>query len=430
MTPPRFSDEELLALIEGELPADRADALRDAVRDGDLELASRLIDMAEHREFLQEMKIDRADLNPEGATTPEGIVAAAIAAAERESLVPAQVESESGKRAWWVGPLAAGVGIAALVAVGVVISRSPVSNGRGRLPADIEQQIADGNAKVVSDNDDLPQELRDREAIRRLAQDLFPGNEPDEGFEWPEITGDDRPGIDDPFQVDPVEIAGSSGLSEVMTEQEIAAAMAALQDAGVRAGDADQPIRFAGIDPLGIERDYTLDEAAALAKAGRLAIEVDASGQSGLALTGGYLADTHRRYSLFATAPGSGGPEEVEELRATERVTGLTGRVGEAIGMSPEALASYSFDAEGSPTRVNDLERATMLELIAAVVSPMNSGPGRSRLRLIELPFDASDKPTVIDDDSDEDPFWWLQPETDYSKRGTALIPVVVKSAG
>ncbi|MFI4853793.1 MAG: hypothetical protein ACIAQF_02305 [Phycisphaerales bacterium JB065] len=427
MTPPRFSDEELLALIEGELDPVRADALRDAVRDGDLELASRLIDMAEHREFLQEMKIDRADLNPDSATTPEGIVSAAIAAAERESLVPAQVESESGKRAWWVGPLAAGVGIAALVAVGVVISRSPVSNDRGRLPADIEQQIADGKARVVSDDDELPQELRDREAIRRLAQDLFPGSDPDPGFTWPAIDGDDRPGIDDPFHLDPVEIAGSSGLSEVMTEQEIATAMTVLQSAGVKAESADEPIRFAGIDPLGIERDYTLDEAAALAKAGRLAIEVNTPDQSGLALTGGYLADTHQRYSVFATALGSGGPDEVEQFRATERVTGLTGRVGEAIGMPPEALASYSFEAEGSPTQVNDLERATMLELIAAVVSPMNSGPGRSRLRLIELPFDASDEPTVIEENDGEDPFWWLQPETDYSKRGTALIPVVVK---
>ena len=81
MTPPRFTDEELLALIEGELPADRAMQLRNAVRDGDLELAGRLVDMAEHRDFLREMKIERADLNPASATTPEGIVSAAIAAA-------------------------------------------------------------------------------------------------------------------------------------------------------------------------------------------------------------------------------------------------------------------------------------------------------------------------------------------------------------
>ncbi len=426
MTPPRFSDEELLALIEGDLPAERAKALRDAVRDGDLELAGRLIDMAEHREFLREMKIDRADLNPESATTPEGIVAAAIAAAERESLVPAPVEPKSDKRAWWIGPLSATAGIAALIAIGVVISGSPETNPDGRLPDDIEQRIAEGSAKVVGSEEELPADVRDRDAIRRLAQDLFPTREPDPGFEWPEVTVDDQPDFEEPFRIDPLEMTGGSGLSEVMTEQEIAAAMAALQSAGVRA-ESDRAIRFAGIDPLGIEREYTLDEAAALAKAGRLAIEIDAPEQFGFALTGGYLADAHQRYSVFATALGSGGPDEVEQFRATERVTGLTGRVGEALGLSPQALASYSFEADGSPAQVNDLERATMVELIAAVVSPMNAGADPSRLRLIELPFDASDEPTVIEESGEEDPFWWLQPETDYTKRGTALIPVVVK---
>ena len=67
-----------------------------------------------------------------------------------------------------------------------------------------------------------------------------------------------------------------------------------------------------------------------------------------------------------------------------------------------------------------------MLELIAAVVSPANAGPDGSRLRLIELPFDASDEPSVGTGE-DEDPFWWLEPDADYGQRGTALIPVVVK---
>ena len=59
---------------------------------------------------------------------------------------------------------------------------------------------------------------------------------------------------------------------------------------------------------------------------------------------------------------------------------------------------------------------------------------GRSRLSgqlqtvvwLIELPFDASDEPSVGTGEGD-DPFWWLEPEADYSERGTALVPVLVR---
>lgn len=425
MTPPRFTDEELLALIEGELPADRAMQLRNAVRDGDLELAGRLVDMAEHRDFLREMKIDRADLNPESATTPEGIVSAAIAAAEREQLVPAPVEFGESKRPKWLVPLAAGGAIAALIAVGVVISGE--GNKEGRLPADIEEQIASGRAAVVGaeeiDESPLAQQRRNEEALRELAQELVDEERPEPDFQWPTLT-EGEPGIADPITADPIEIAGGSGLRDVMSEDEIATMFDALSQVGVQTSTGPNPLTFAGTDPLGLEREFTLEEAAALAKAGRLAIAIE--GAEGVGVEGGYLADARHRYAIFETASGAGGPETVDLLRASERVTGLTQRVGDVLGSVPPVLASYRFDASGVRSSATPIERATMLELIAAVVSPANTGPDGSRLRLIELPFDASDEPSVGTGEG-EDPFWWLEPEMDYGQRGTALIPVVVK---
>lgn len=428
MTPPRFSDDELLALIEGELPADRATAMRDAVRDGDLELAGRLIDMAEHRDFLREMRITRADLNPESARTPEGVVAAAIAAAEREALVPPADLTGENKRAWWVGPLAACTGVAALIAIGFVVSSDPASDTRSsRLPLDIEEQIARGDAKVIGAEDERPAQIRDREELRRLARDIFTSEEPAPGFAWPDLAGDaNNTGIADPFEADPIDLPGGSGIANVLTDDEISSALAALEGVGVETGSDVRALRFAGVDPIGIERDFTLEEAVALAKSGRLAIQIEESDQRGFALAGGYLADADRRYALFAAAPGAGGPAEVEQLRSTDRVTGLSGRVGEALGISPRALASYSFEAAGARNQASDVERATMLELLAAIVSPMNTGPDGSRIRLIELPFDASDEPSIGQGEA-EDPFWWLQPDADFSQRGTALIPVLVK---
>lgn len=427
MTPPRFTDEELLALIEGELPADRAMQLRNAVRDGDLELAGRLVDMAEHRDFLREMKIDRADLNPESATTPEGIVSAAIAAAEREQLVPAPVEFGEPKRPKWLVPLAACAGIAAMIAVGVMISRDG-GGSEGRLPMDIEQQIASGNAGVVGteavDESPLERQRRNEEALRELAQELVDGDRPEPDFQWPGLDGDREPGIADPITADPIELAGGSGLREVMSEDEIEAMFDVLSGVGVRTSSGQNPVTFAGTDPLGLEREFTLEEAAALAKAGRLAISIE--GATGVGVEGGYLADAQHRYAIFATATGAGGPETVDLLRASERVTGLTRRVGDVLGSVPPVLASFRFDASGARSSATPVERATMLELIAAVVSPANTGPDGSRLRLIELPFDASDEPSVGTGEG-EDPFWWLEPDADYGQRGTALIPVVVK---
>jgi hypothetical protein len=426
MTPPRFTDEELLALIEGELPADRAMQLRNAVRDGDLELAGRLVDMAEHRDFLREMRIDRSDLNPSSATTPEGIVSAAIAAAEREQLVPAPVEFGGSKRPKWLVPLAACAGIAAMIAVGVVISGNG-GTGEGRLPDDIEEQIASGRAAVVGTEEEgdspLEQKRRNEEALRELARELVDGESRPE-FDWPGLERGPEPGIEDPITADPIEIAGGSGLREVMSDDELASMFQTLEEAGARTSSGPNPVTFAGTDPLGLEREFTLEEAAALAKAGRLAISLE--GATGVGVQGGYLADAQHRYAIFETASGAGGPETIDLLRASERVTGLTQRVGDVLGSVPSVLASYRFDASGARSSATQIERATMLELIAAVVSPANTGPDGSRLRLIELPFDASDEPSVGTGEG-EDPFWWLEPEAEYGQRGTALIPVVVK---
>jgi hypothetical protein len=439
MTPPRFSDDELLALIEGELPADRATAMRDAVRDGDIELAGRLIDMAEHRDFLREMRITRADLNPESARTPEGVVAAAIAAAEREALVPPADLSGQNKRAWWVGPLAACTGVAALIAVGFAVLNSgpaqPVPYELSREfvgpPAPDPGLAAASESKtptIILLTDRERAALRERERrLDELAKELL--NEPAvvDQTPWPDLAGDaGNTGIADPFEADPIDLPGGSGIANVLTDEEISSALAALEDVGVETGSDVGTLRFAGVDPIGIERNFTLEEAVALAKAGRLAIQIEESDQRGFALAGGYLADANRRYALFAAAPGAGGPAEVEQLRSTDRVTGLSGRVGEALGISPRALASYSFEAAGARNQASDVERATMLELLAAIVSPMNTGHDGSRIRLIELPFDASDEPSIGQGEA-EDPFWWLQPEADFSQRGTALIPVLVK---
>lgn len=427
MTPPRFTDEELLALIEGELPEDRALQLRNAVRDGDLELAGRLVDMAEHRDFLREMKIERADLNPESATTPEGIVSAAIAAAEREQLVPAPIEFGESKRPKWLVPVAAFAGIAAMIAVGVVISGN--GNGsEGRLPIDIENQIAAGNAGVVGteaqDDSPLERKRRNEEALRDLARELVGGDQPDPDFTWPTGDGETEPTIDDPITADPIVIADNSGLRGVVGEDELSEMFETLSGVGVDASGNAGAVTFAGTDPFGLDREFTLEEAAALAKAGRLAIALE--GATDIGVDGGYLAGAQSRFALFATAPGAGGPESVDALRASERLTGLTRRIGDVFGSVPPVVASYRFDASGVRSAATPIERATMLELIAAVASPISMGPDGSRLKLIELPFDASDEPSVGTGEGD-DPFWGLEPEADYSERGTALVPVLVR---
>lgn len=426
MTPPRFTDEELLALIEGELPEDRALLVRHAVRDGDLELAGRLVDMAEHRDFLREMNIDRAELNPESATTPAGIISAAIAAAEREQLVPAPVEFGEPDRPKWLVPAAACAGIAAMIAVGVVISNDGGATD-GRLPVDIEEQIASGRAAVLGaeeiDDSPLAQRLRNEEALRDLAQELIDNERPAPDFEWPTLT-EDEPRIADPITADPIRIAENSGLGGVVSEEELESMFQTLSGVGVNATGARGAVTFAGTDPFGLDREFTLEEAAALAKAGRLAIALE--GATGVGVQGGYVAGAQSRFALFETAPGAGGPETIDRLRASDRVTGLARRVGDALGSVPPVVASYRFDASGTRSAATPIERATMLELIAAVVSPANMGPDGSRLKLIELPFDASDEPSVGTGEGD-DPFWWLEPEADYGQRGTALVPVVVK---
>lgn len=438
MTRNRFSDEELLALIEGELPEHRAKELRAAVRDGDLELAGRLIDMAEHRDFLREMKIDRSDLNPGNAVTPEGIVAASIAAAERESLVPDEPDIEDERTRRWVAPLAAGLGLAAILGIGFTLSRE---SDQHRLPRDIEQQVSEGRAGVlgteVTEGDPLESNRQREEEMRRLAQELF-GQDRGADDGWPDLAGTDAdapldlPGVADPITRDPIEFASGTGLSELLSEQDFSDLVTSLEKVGVRAeARSSDPLRFAGVDALGDEREFTLEEATSLAKAGRLAIVLDETGRQPSELlaasgaTGGFLAGRANRYALFTVQDGGDEPDGVATLRDSQRVRELRERTADATGQEPGVLASYSFDAAGLNRRVSDAERVTMVELIAAITSPLTSSAEGSRLRLIELPFGNDDAaPTSTDPDN---PFWWLTPEADWSESATTLIPVVVR---
>lgn len=440
MTPNRFTDEELLALIEGELPAGRAQELRNAVRDGDLELAGRLIEMAEHRDFLRAMRIDRSELNPGGATTPAGLVSAAIAAAERESLVPPR-EDEAGRetRRRWVAPLAAGLGLAAILGIGYsLMSEGP---GQQRTPGNLANQ-GDGRGSDLSpyrvielNTEEERREEQRKEEIRELARDLFQSGEE---YSWPEMVRDDAdgvenlPGVADPIRRDPIAFAGGTGLSELLSKQDFTEIVAALEKVGVRAeARSSDPLRFMGVDALGEEREFTLEEAAALAKAGRLAIVLDQTGRqpgellaaSGAA--GGYLAGRANRFALFTVEDGDQQPEGLGALRGSERVRELRERTEDVTGQQPGVLASYSFDAAGLNQRVSDAERVTMLELIAAITSPLTSSADGSRLRLVELPFGGDDE-TATSADPDN-PFWWLTPEEDWSESATTLVPVVVR---
>ena len=171
----------------------------------------------------------------------------------------------------------------------------------------------------------------------------------------PDWIWDPEPGIADPITADPIELAGGSGLREVMSEDEIEAMFDVLSDVGVRTSSGANPVTFAGTDPLGLDREFTLEEAASLAKAGRLAISIE--GAVGLGVEGGYLADPQHRYAIFATASGAGGPETIDLLRASQRVTGLTRRVGEALGSVPPVVASYRFDASGARSSATAIER-------------------------------------------------------------------------
>jgi len=443
MTPNRFTDEELLALIEGELPEHRAKELRDAVRDGDLELAGRLIEMAEHRDFLRAMRIDRSELNPGGAATPAGLVSAAIAAAERESLLPRpedKAAQESKRR--WVAPLAAGLGLAAIVGIGYSLMGEGSDEFQRLGPRELAEQapgtgLGPGGVELsyLKQIDEDPEQKQREEEMRRMARDLF---DPGEQFSWPEMAGDDAegveslPGVADPIRRDPIEFAGGTGLSELLSEQDFTEIVAALERVGVRAeARSSDPLRFMGVDALGEEREFTLEEAASLAKAGRLAIVLDQTGrQPGELLAasgapGGYLAGRANRFALFTVEDGADQPEGVGALRGSERVRELRERTADATGEQPGVLASYSFDAAGLNRRVSDAERVTMLELIAAITSPLSSSAEGSRLRLIELPFGGDDE-TATSADPDN-PFWWLTPEEDWSESATTLVPVVVR---
>ena len=140
---------------------------------------------------------------------------------------------------------------------------------------------------------------------------------------------------------------------------------------------------------------------------------------------GGYLAGRANRFALFTVEDGADQPEGVGALRGSERVRELRERTADATGEQPGVLASYSFDAAGLNQRVSDAERVTMLELIAAITSPLSSSADGSRLRLIELPFGGDDE-TATSADADN-PFWWLTPEEDRSESATTLVPVVVR---
>lgn len=429
MTPKRFTDEELLALIEGELPHDRAAELRAAVRDGDLELAGRLIEMGEHRDFLREMRIDRADLNPDGAKTPAGLVAAAIAAAERESLVPASDGEEQGRKRRWAPALAAGLGLAAIIGAGFVLVNE-AGRERPLTPRHTAGSGDDDRGPMIIAMEDPEKQAREEE-LRRLALELLEG----EGKSvWPEIAEaeDGTPGVADPIQRDPIEFAGGTGLSELLSEQDFTEIVTALGKVGVRAeARSSDPLRFAGVDALGEEREFTLEEATALAKTGRLAIVLDQTGRepgellAASGATGGYLAGRANRFALFTVEGGEQGPEGLGALRDSELVRELRERTADATGEQPGVLASYSFDAAGLTQRVSDAERVTMLELIAAVTSPLASGADGSRLRLVELPFGGDDEAATSADE--DNPFWWLTPEEDWSESATTLVPVVVK---
>jgi len=448
----RFSDDDLLALIEGGLPEHRAAELRDAIRDGDLELAGRLIDMAEHRDFLREMSIDKSELNPGSAHTPAGVVAAAIAVAERESLVPNAVLDASERRNWWKVGLAAGVGLAAVIGLGVFISGELAdSEPVNRLPRNADQLVESGQAQVrmgidgeeqfegmgpFPEGQAPPSSSRfDQEEIRRMVQEMLAQDAGPQDFEWPQLVESDggRPsGVADPIERQPIEFASGTGLSELLSEQELSDIVTALGHVGVRSGaQARGELRFTGVDAIGEEREFTLEEAASLAKVGRLALVLENTGSgpgellAASGARGGYLAGKANRFSFFTVEAGEGAPDGVDQLRNSDLVRELSDRTADATGQRPGVVASYSFDAAGVARRVSDAERVTMLELIAAVTSPLSVGPEGSRLRLIELPFDGSDDPTTSGDP--DNPFWWLTPEADWSESATTLVPVVVR---
>lgn len=436
MNAPRFSDDELLALIEGDLPQRRTDEMRAALRDGDLDLAARLIDMAEHRDFLRELKIDRSELNPGGAGTPAGVVAAAIAVAEREALVPAKMLDASERKSKMPVILAGAATLAAMIAMGLVIFHEPAP--QHTLPANIEQLIESGQAGVIGSEEDFDTVIAARRADseqdewQRMAREFLDQTAPLPDFEWPEFTGTpEQPGlgVPDPFERDAITFQFGTGLSELLSEQELSGIVASLSRVGVRTEpQSADPLRFAGIDALGDEREFTLEEAASLAKTGRLAIMLDQTRRQPnelLAASGGYVAGQANRFALFTIEGGVQQPEGVGALRESEQVRELRDRTADVIGQQPSVLASYSFDAAGLSRRVSDAERVTMLELIAAVTSPVTSSANGSRLVLFELPFGGDEQtPTSADPNN---PFWWLTPEEDWSETATTLVPVVVR---
>ena len=132
------SEHDLLGLVEGDLPADRAHAVRTAL-DADPTLKARL----------EAMTLDRAALRALGAarvSAPAGLIRDALARAEREALTPAEEPIPivvHRFRAW----RAAGIAAACLVAVGAVLLALRTGGGaRGANP-----QIATNTAKTGVD---------------------------------------------------------------------------------------------------------------------------------------------------------------------------------------------------------------------------------------------------------------------------------------
>ena len=108
----RLSESEILALIEGRVPSERAEAIREALR-ADPELAAEIRRMAADRDLMARL--------PKGMASPQGIVGAAMAraASERESAG----RSDAARRRVAMA-VAAGLGVAVLGGVLALVVRA------------------------------------------------------------------------------------------------------------------------------------------------------------------------------------------------------------------------------------------------------------------------------------------------------------------